>query len=53
MEKYTENDYDTDYDTEHDIDIVGEIYDKLVESATFFFQFMYAYCDYCVDHNMV
>ena len=49
MEKYMENDYDID----DDIDIVGEIYDKLVESATSFFHFMYSYCDYCVEHNMV
>ncbi len=48
MEKYTKNDYDTD-----DIDIVGEIYDNLVESTTYFFHFMYAYCDFCVEHNMV
>jgi hypothetical protein len=48
MEKYTKNDYDTD-----DIDIVGEIYDKLMESATSFFHVMYAYCDFCVEHNMV
>jgi len=49
MEKYMENDYDID----DDIDIVGEIYDKLVESVTSFFIFMYAYCDFCVHHNMV
>jgi len=48
MEKYMENDYDTD-----DIDIVGEIYDNFVESATYFFHFIYAYCDFCVDNNMV
>ena len=49
MEKYMENDYDID----DDIDIVGEIYDKLVELVTYFFHFMYAYCDFCVEHNMV
>ena len=49
MEKYMENYYDID----NDFDIVGEIYDKLVESVTSFFHFMYAYCDFCVEHNMV
>ena len=49
MEKYMENYYDID----NDFDIVGEIYDKLVESTTSFFHVMYAYCDFCVEHNMV
>lgn len=45
MEQHLDNDYDND--------IVGEIYDKLVESVTSFFHFIYIYCDYCVDHHMV
>jgi len=49
MANYPENEYELD----DDIDIVGKIYDKLVESTTSFFHFMYAYCDFCVDHNMV
>ena len=47
MEQHLDNDYEYEYN------IVGEIYDKMVESTTFFFHVMYEYCDFCVEHNMV
>lgn len=29
------------------------ITDHMIEKMVLFFHFIYAYCEYCVDHNMV
>lgn len=45
-------DFDDEFDND-EFDNGMNIVEYVAEKVTFFFDFIYAYCEFCVDHNMV